>query len=260
MKKIVFIRHGESIWNMKNLFTGWTDVDLSDKGIAEAKQAGTILKQNDFSFDIAYTSLLKRAIKTLHNVLEIMDLLWVPEYKTWVLNERHYGALQGLNKAETAEKFGDAQYHIEWMAPAKICGSSQWRGNSGILLMNHYEIQVLDSYDNPTYADGGAAAIYGQWPPLVNASRKPGEWQTYDIVFEAPLFEGEKLAKPAFVTVIHNGVLVHHHKEIIGRMAHRIVGTYAPHDPEQPLGLQDHDTSVRYRNIWVRRLAGYDRK
>ena len=158
------------------------------------------------------------------------------------------------------EKFGDAQYHIEWMAPAKICGSSQWRGNSGILLMNHYEIQVLDSYDNPTYADGGAAAIYGQWPPLVNASRKPGEWQTYDIVFEAPLFEGEKLAKPAFVTVIHNGVLVHHHKEIIGRMAHRIVGTYSPHDPEQPLGLQDHDTSVRYRNIWVRRLAGYDRK
>jgi len=112
MKKIVFIRHGESIWNMKNLFTGWTDVDLSDKGIAEAKQAGIILKQNEFSFDIAYTSLLKRAIKTLHNVLETMDLLWVPEYKTWVLNERHYGGLQGLNKAETAKKYGDAQVQI----------------------------------------------------------------------------------------------------------------------------------------------------
>jgi hypothetical protein len=139
-----------------------------------------------------------------------------------------------------------------------IDGSSQWRGNSGVLLMSRYEIQVLDSYDNPTYADGQAGAIYGQYPPLVNASRKPGEWQTFDIVFEAPRFEGEKLVKPAYVTVFHNGVLMHHRQEIIGRMAHRQVGTYAPHGPEEPLMLQDHDTPVRYRNIWVRRLRGYD--
>lgn len=112
MKKIVFIRHGESVWNKKNLFTGWTDVDLTEKGIADARYAGKTLRQEGFSFDIAYTSSLKRAIKTLHNVLETMDLLWIAEYKTWVLNERHYGALQGLNKAETAEKYGADQVAI----------------------------------------------------------------------------------------------------------------------------------------------------
>jgi hypothetical protein len=158
------------------------------------------------------------------------------------------------------EKFGDMQLHIEWASPAVIDGSSQWRGNSGVLLMSRYEIQVLDSYDNPTYADGQASAIYGQWPPLVNASRKPGEWQTYDIAFEAPHFDGGKLLKPAYVTVFHNGVLVHHHQEIIGRMAHKVVGTYASHAAEEPLALQNHDTKVRYRNIWVRRLTGYDQK
>lgn len=126
--------------------------------------------------------------------------------------------------------------------------------------MNRYEIQVLDSYNNPTYADGQAAAIYGQWPPMVNASLKPGEWQAYDIAFEAPRFDGGKLVKPGYVTVFHNGVLVHHHQEIIGRMAHKVVGTYAPHAAEEPLGLQNHDTKVRYRNIWVRRLAGYDQQ
>jgi hypothetical protein len=178
----------------------------------------------------------------------------------WKLGNGYMEVVGRSGDLVSKEKFGDAQFHIEWASPAKICGSSQWRGNSGILIMDRYEIQVLDTYNNPTYADGGAASIYGQWPPLVNASRKPGEWQTYDIVFEAPTFEGDKLTKPAFVTVIHNGVLVHHHKEIIGRMAHRVVGTYAPHDPLEPLGLQDHDTAVRYRNIWVRRLAGYDRK
>ncbi len=156
------------------------------------------------------------------------------------------------------ERFGDAQVHVEWAAPEKICGSSQWRGNSGVLLMGYYEIQVLDSYNNPTYADGQAGAIYGQWPPLVNASLPPGQWQSFDIVFEAPEFEGDKLIKPAYVTVFHNGVLVHHRREIIGRMAHRVVGRYLPHGPEGPLGLQDHDVPVRYRNIWVRRLKGHD--
>ena len=156
------------------------------------------------------------------------------------------------------EKFGDMQLHLEWAAPAEIDGTSQWRGNSGVLLMNLYEIQVLDSYNNPTYADGQAGAIYAQWPPLVNASRKAGEWQTYDIIFEAPKFEAGKLTKPAYVTVLANGILLHHRKEISGRMSHRVVGTYEPHGAEEPLGLQNHDTSVRYRNIWVRRLTSYD--
>jgi hypothetical protein len=176
----------------------------------------------------------------------------------WKVENGYMEAVGGTGDLISKEKFGDAQFHVEWSAPPPPCGSSQWRANSGVLLMNRYEIQVLDSYDNPTYADGQAASIYGQYPPLVNASLKPGEWQTYDIVFEAPRFEGGKLVKPAHVTVFHNGVLVHHRQKIIGRMAHRVVGTYAPHSPEEPLGLQDHDTPIRYRNIWARRLKGYD--
>jgi hypothetical protein len=159
---------------------------------------------------------------------------------------------------ESKEKFGDAQYHIEWMSDPDAEGSSQWRANSGVLIMGRYEIQVLDCYNNPTYADGQAAAIYGQYPPLVNACRKPGEWQSYDIVFIAPRFENGKLIKPARVTVFHNGVLVHHDQEIIGPMAHQVIRQYEPHGPEEPLALQNHDARVRYRNIWVRRLKGYD--
>lgn len=178
----------------------------------------------------------------------------------WKVENGYVQVVGGTGDLVTKDKFGDCQLHIEWAAPTEITGDSQWRGNSGVLLMSRYEIQVLDSYNNPTYADGQAASIYGQWPPLVNPARKPGEWQTYDIVFEAPKFEGDKLAKPAFVSVFFNGVVVHHRKEIIGRMAHRQVGTYAPHGDQEPLMLQDHDTPVRYRNIWIRRLAGYDRQ
>ncbi len=112
MYKIVLLRHGESDWNKQNRFTGWTDVDLSEKGVAEAAMAGKLMKEAGFSFDVAFTSLLKRAIRTLWLALDEMDLLWIPVYKTWRLNERHYGALQGLNKAETAQKFGDEQVHI----------------------------------------------------------------------------------------------------------------------------------------------------
>ncbi len=112
MYKIVLLRHGESDWNKQNRFTGWTDVDLSEKGMAEAAMAGKLMKEAGFSFDVAFTSLLKRAIRTLWLALDEMDLLWIPVYKTWRLNERHYGALQGLNKAETAQKFGDEQVHI----------------------------------------------------------------------------------------------------------------------------------------------------
>jgi len=172
----------------------------------------------------------------------------------WKVTHGYMEVVGGTGDLVSKEKFGDAQYHIEWAAPPRIEGSGQWRGNSGVLIMERYEIQVLDNWENPTYADGMAGAIYGQFPPLVNPARRPGEWQVYDIVFEAPRFQADKLVKPAYVTVFLNGVLVHHHQQIIGRMAHRRVGTYAPHQPEEPLALQDHDTAVRYRNIWVRRL------
>ncbi len=113
MKKLVLLRHGESIWNKENKFTGWTDVDLSERGIEEAKKAGKVLKEQEFNFELAYTSYLKRAIKTLWIVLEEMDLMWIPVYKSWRLNEKHYGSLQGLNKAETAKKYGDEQV-LKW--------------------------------------------------------------------------------------------------------------------------------------------------
>jgi len=112
MKKVVLIRHGESVWNKENRFTGWTDVDLSEKGVEEAIKAGKLLKENGFKFEIAYTSYLKRAVKTLNGILDQMDLDWIPIEKTWRLNEKHYGMLQGLNKAETAEKYGDEQVLI----------------------------------------------------------------------------------------------------------------------------------------------------
>ena len=117
---------------------------------------------------------------------------------------------------------------------------------------------MLDSYDSLTYADGQAGSIYGQKPPLVNACRPPGQWQTYDIVFEAPKFEGDKLSKPAYATVFQNGVVMHNRQEITGTTPHAKVGTYTPHDAEAPLQLQNHHNAVRYRNVWVRRLKGYD--
>jgi hypothetical protein len=157
---------------------------------------------------------------------------------------------------ETVRHFGDCQLHIEWAAPAEVKGDSQGRGNSGVFLMGKYEIQVLDGYDNITYADGITAAIYGQYPPLVNACRKPGEWQIYDIFFVAPRFEGEKLISPAYVTVIHNGVLVHHYRELLGPTGHKILPSYKPHPQKGPIGLQDHGNPVRYRNIWIRELKG----
>jgi hypothetical protein len=158
----------------------------------------------------------------------------------------------------TKEKFGDCQLHIEWLVPKGTGGKGQSAGNSGVELMTHYEIQVLESIVNVTYADGQAAAIYGQWPPLVNASRGEGEWNVYDIFFEAPKFEGDKLTKPAYITVVHNGVMVHHRQEILGAAIHRQVATYKAHPAEEPLSLQDHGHPVRYRNIWIRRLGRYD--
>ncbi len=181
-----------------------------------------------------------------------------PAEPRWKVENGYVEVVGGTGDLVTKEKFGDMQLHVEWASPAKPLGTSQWRGNSGIVVMSRYEVQVLDSYENPTYADGQAASIYGQWPPLVNASRKPGEWQSYDIVFEAPKFEGKRLVKPAHFTVFHNGVLVHHRQAAIGQMAHREIRAYEAHGPDEPLSLQDHDVPVRYRNIWIRRLKGYD--
>jgi hypothetical protein len=176
----------------------------------------------------------------------------------WKVENGYFEVVPGTGDLYTREKFGDCQLHVEWSELPDVRGASQARGNSGVLLMSRYEIQVLDPYDNPTYADGQASAIYGQFPPLVNPGRKPGEWQIYDIVFEAPRFEGERLIKPAVFTVFFNGVLVQNHKEPIGAMVYRQVAKYTPHDPEEPLMLQEHHDRVRYRNIWIRRLAGYD--
>lgn len=166
------------------------------------------------------------------------------------------GAMEvnGTGSIETRESFGDLQLHLEWRAPEKIESSSQGRGNSGVFLMGMYEVQVLDSFENRTYSDGQAAALYGQQPPLVNACRPPGEWQTYDICFRAPRFEGERVAAPATVTVLHNGVVVQLAEPFIGATRHKEVAAYAPHPPTGPLVLQDHGNPVRFRNIWVRRL------
>jgi hypothetical protein len=158
----------------------------------------------------------------------------------------------------TKEKFGDCQLHVEWMIPKEATGSGQARGNSGVELMGRYEIQVLESYQNLTYADGAAGAMYGIWPPLVNPARPQGEWNVYDIMFEAPTFADGKLVKPAWFTVLFNGVLVHNHREQLGTTIWRQVAKYTPHAAEESLSLQDHSQPVRFRNIWIRRLAASD--
>ncbi len=183
---------------------------------------------------------------------------WTVARRPWKLENGYFEVVPGAGDLATKEKFGDVQLHIEWAAPAEVRGTSQNRENSGIFLQGRYEVQVLDSYQNPTYADGQAGALYGQWPPLVNATRKPGEWQAYDIFFEAPKFENGKLVKPAYATVILNGVLLHNHKELMGPTLHRQLAHYAPQPEEDSLVLQDHQQPVRYRNIWIRRLAPYD--
>lgn len=164
--------------------------------------------------------------------------------------------VNGTGQIETRERYGDVQLHVEWASPTEVSSGSQGRGNSGVFLMGRYEIQVLDSFENRTYADGQAAAMYGQRPPLVNASRPPGEWQSYDIVFIAPRFEGEELVSPARLTLFHNGVLVHHDEAFLGATTHRAVAKYSPHASEGPIALQDHGNPVRFRNVWARRLGG----
>lgn len=154
----------------------------------------------------------------------------------------------------TKEDFGNCQIHLEWMAPANFDGPWYNRGNNGVLLMGLYEIQIFESYHEKIYPDGQAASVYGQTPPLVNACRKPGEWQSYDIIFTAPKFDGEKLIQPARVTLFHNGVLMHLNQEIHGETGHRIVPQYKQKISAGPLSLSGHHCPVRFRNIWLRPL------
>jgi hypothetical protein len=156
---------------------------------------------------------------------------------------------------ETKQKFGDMQMHIEWASPAEVKGQGQGRGNSGVYIMGKYEVQILDSYDNKTYFDGQAASVYKQNPPLVNASRKPGEWQSYDIIFHAPKFADDgAVTKPATITLLHNGVLVQDHFELEGGTSYIEAPKYTKHADKLPISLQNHGNPVRFRNIWVREL------
>lgn len=173
--------------------------------------------------------------------------------ESWIV-ENGYAISHG-GGITSKQKFGDCQVHLEFATPEKVEGSGQGRGNSGLYMMGRYEIQILDSYENPTYFDGQCGAIYKQHPPLVNASRKPGEWQTYDVIFTAPRFdESGQLVKPAYVTVIHNGVVVQNHFEIEGATAWEKAPEYAPHGEKEPIHLQFHGNPVRFRNIWVREM------
>jgi hypothetical protein len=160
----------------------------------------------------------------------------------------------------TKDQFGDFQMHLEFATPEKVEGTGQGRGNNGVNIFGRYEIQVLDSYDNKTYPDGQAGALYGQSPPLVNASRGPGQWQTYDIVFESPRWDDKgELTRKGSVTLFHNGVLVHNKRELIGGTSHRQINPYKPHPPQGPIELYEHGNPVRFRNIWIRPLGEYDK-
>ncbi len=163
---------------------------------------------------------------------------------TWKV-ENGYAEVKG-GGIQSTRKFGDCQVHIEWATPKEVKGNSQGRGNSGVYLGGFSEVQVLDSFNNDTYPDGQAGALYSRFPPLVNASRKPGEWQVYDIIAQLPKVEDGKVTRPGRITVLHNGVLVHHAVEFGGKFG------------EFNISLQDHGNPVRYRNIWVRKLGEYD--
>jgi hypothetical protein len=164
----------------------------------------------------------------------------------------------------TKGSFGDYQLHVEFATPEKVSGSGQGRGNSGVFLANRYEVQVLDSYENKTYFDGQAASLYKQSPPMVNACRKPGEWQSYEIIFTAPRFDEQskeaKVLTPGYVTVIHNGVVVQNHFELQGGTFYDRPAAYEKHPLKQPIRLQNHGNPVKYRNIWLREIKALEGK
>jgi hypothetical protein len=172
----------------------------------------------------------------------------------WSVSNGVMTVVPGTGNIRTQRAFCDVQLHLEWRTPAEVGDlTGQQRNNSGVFLQERYEVQILDSYDNPTYPNGQAASIYKQHIPLVNAMRPPGEWQIYDIIFKAPRFDGEKLVEPAYITVLHNGVLVQNHVEIQGTTEWIGEPQYQAHGCA-PIALQDHNDPVSFRNIWVREL------
>lgn len=173
----------------------------------------------------------------------------------WKLDNNSMTVQKNTGNIQTKQSFGSCQLHIEWQSPEKIEGEGQGRGNSGVFLMGQYEVQVLDSYNNRTYSNGQAGSLYKQHIPLVNASRKPGEWQTYDIIFTAPKFNNDgSLQSPAYCTVLHNGVLIQHHVELKGGTVYIGQPSYTKHADKLPIILQDHGNPVKFRNIWIREL------
>ena len=175
----------------------------------------------------------------------------------WITQDGYMECVKDSGYIRTLQNFGDCQLHIEWATPVPGEGKGQGRGNSGVFLgLTRYEIQVLDSYQSLTYADGGAGSVYGQYPPLANACRPPGQWQTYDIVYTAPRFDAEgKLLSPARLTVFQNGVLIQNNVELTGPTDWLDRAPYQAHPEKQPISLQDHGNPVRFRNIWVRELG-----
>ena len=180
----------------------------------------------------------------------------------WVVKDGAMECVPGSGYIRTVQNFGDCQLHVEFATPAKAEGSGQGRGNSGVFLgLDRYEIQVLDSYQNLTYADGSAGSIYGQYPPLANACLPPGQWQSYDVIYTAPRFSAEaKLISPARLTIFHNGVLIQNNVELTGPTSWLERAPFKPHPEKQPIALQDHGNPVRYRNIWVRELGKTGKK
>ena len=173
----------------------------------------------------------------------------------WTIADGAMTVKGGSGEIISKQGFGDCQLHIEWRTPAVVKGEGQGRGNSGIFLMGKYELQVLDSYNNKTYSNGQAGSIYKQLIPLVNASKAPGEWQTYDIIFTAPKFAADgRLQAQARITVIHNGVLIQNNQAIWGGTEYIGIAEYKPHGMKEPLVLQDHGDAVSFRNIWIREL------
>jgi len=170
----------------------------------------------------------------------------------WKVENGYMEVVKKSGSIRTKQAFGGCQLHVEWASPAKPSGSGQNRGNSGIYLMSRYEVQILDSYNNKTYPDGQAASLYGQYPPLVNACRKPGEWQSYDIIFHRPKFDKDgRVICPARLTMLHNGIVVQDNVKILGATAHKRRPRYHLHGDKLPITLQDHGDPVRYRNIWL---------
>jgi len=196
------------------------------------------------------------AIVLFDGTQESMEKNWKPT--KWICQDGYMESVKKAGYISTAKDFGSCQFHVEFATPSKVQGSSQGRGNSGVFLHGQYEVQVLDSYDNKTYPDGQCAALYGRAVPLANACRKPGEWQSYDIVYHRPLFDKDgKVTRKATFTILQNGVLVQDHVELEGGTGwdgpHAITD-YRPHPDKGPIQLQDHGNPVRYRNIWIREL------